>query len=431
MSFIEFPENPTLGQLWPPDNAPAVYKNRWQWVGNRWNLVKDIPLPTRDHEIASKLYVDTFNPFYWRLRRKVVKYIIPEDFNNILNLTGVDAETEMIILSGTSLANPLSELVIRRIRINNNVKELILTFDNIAKIVIEKDFILTPDHRDMIFYGNKWEWVEVGWRFWDRDDNPPKIVSVLSSCAREIQRPIGSGLLYNAFTFEDPRGIAPEGWRMPTFQDANIMMEYLGDPSPLVIGGPAAGSSVAGFHLKSESRAKTLNFWDNTQPDRRIFNLYPRWNTTTAAGQDTYGFNAIPAGGRDHVGTAGFGSGFSGINIQVYFWLSTPSGDYIGWFGFLSTSDGYMHNWADKRHGFSIRFIKENPDDWEEGDLVKDKTGNFYRTCKVGDQVWTAQSFAGRHYNNGDEIPNVNLKEEWITLSTGARCYYGNNIMNY
>lgn len=57
---------------------------------------------------------------------------------------------------------------------------------------------------------------------------------------------------------------------------------------------------------------------------------------------------------------------------------------------------------------------------------VKDKDGNSYRTIKIGKQEWTAENLKVEHYRNGDEIPQVQDKEEWSKLTSGAWCYYEN-----
>ncbi len=59
-----------------------------------------------------------------------------------------------------------------------------------------------------------------------------------------------------------------------------------------------------------------------------------------------------------------------------------------------------------------------------------DKDGNTYNTVKIGEQEWMAENLNVNHYRNGDPIPQVQDKEEWINLTTGAWCYYENNAEN-
>ncbi|UZJ40279.1 Hsp70 family protein [Prosthecochloris sp. SCSIO W1101] len=58
---------------------------------------------------------------------------------------------------------------------------------------------------------------------------------------------------------------------------------------------------------------------------------------------------------------------------------------------------------------------------------VTDIDGNTYRTVKIGKQVWMAENLSVAHYRNGEVIPQIQDDEEWISLITGAWCYYENN----
>ena len=53
--FLDFPTNPTLGQMFPPVNQPSLFGIRFQWLGNRWILIKDITQMFYD-TIASLAY---------------------------------------------------------------------------------------------------------------------------------------------------------------------------------------------------------------------------------------------------------------------------------------------------------------------------------------------------------------------------------------
>lgn len=61
---------------------------------------------------------------------------------------------------------------------------------------------------------------------------------------------------------------------------------------------------------------------------------------------------------------------------------------------------------------------------------VTDKDGNSYRTVTIGKQIWMAENLNVEHYRNGDPIPEVQDKEEWDNLTTGAWCWYENNSAN-
>jgi uncharacterized protein (TIGR02145 family) len=62
--------------------------------------------------------------------------------------------------------------------------------------------------------------------------------------------------------------------------------------------------------------------------------------------------------------------------------------------------------------------------------IIKDIDGNKYRTVKIGNQVWMAENLNIDHYRNGDPIPQVKSPFYWANLTTGAWCYYKNNVGN-
>ena len=61
---------------------------------------------------------------------------------------------------------------------------------------------------------------------------------------------------------------------------------------------------------------------------------------------------------------------------------------------------------------------------------VTDKDGNTYKSVTIGKQIWTAENLNVEHYRNGDAIPQVQDKEEWAILTSGAWCYYQNSSEN-
>ena len=61
---------------------------------------------------------------------------------------------------------------------------------------------------------------------------------------------------------------------------------------------------------------------------------------------------------------------------------------------------------------------------------VTDIDGNVYRTVKIGTQVWMAEKLKTTRYRNGDPIPNVTDNPQWISLKTGALCWYKNDEAN-
>jgi uncharacterized protein (TIGR02145 family) len=55
------------------------------------------------------------------------------------------------------------------------------------------------------------------------------------------------------------------------------------------------------------------------------------------------------------------------------------------------------------------------------------QTKNNYETVTIGTQVWMVKNLDVDHYRNGDSIPQVTDKGQWLKLTTGAWCYNKNS----
>ncbi len=58
---------------------------------------------------------------------------------------------------------------------------------------------------------------------------------------------------------------------------------------------------------------------------------------------------------------------------------------------------------------------------------VTDIDGNTYATIQIGTQVWMAENLRTTRYRNGDPMPNVKDRDQWIKLSTSAWAHYDND----
>lgn len=64
------------------------------------------------------------------------------------------------------------------------------------------------------------------------------------------------------------------------------------------------------------------------------------------------------------------------------------------------------------------------------GGPITDIDGNTYRTIRIGDKWWMAENLKVTHYRNGDNIPIIHDREEWLnnffysTESWDACCFY-------
>ena len=119
--------------------------------------------------------------------------------------------------------------------------------------------------------------------------------------------------LYNWFAVNDARGLAPEGFSVPTDEEWTMLTDGLG------------GQEVAGKQLKTDS-------WGGTNDS---------------------GFSALPGGYR--YGSSG---NFTNLGDYGFWWSSSPSGPYA-WYRFLYSGDSDVFRGSGTvRLGFSVRCIK-------------------------------------------------------------------------
>ncbi len=57
-------------------------------------------------------------------------------------------------------------------------------------------------------------------------------------------------------------------------------------------------------------------------------------------------------------------------------------------------------------------------------------SGEYIETVVIGNQEWTKRNLNVSKYRNGDIIPEVKDPKKWSKLTTGAWCYYNNDIEN-
>lgn len=134
------------------------------------------------------------------------------------------------------------------------------------------------------------------------------------------------GKLYNWYAVNDPRGLAPEGWHIPTDFEWTTLVNCLG------------GDGVAGGPMKEIGTA----IW------------YP---PNTGATNYT-GFNGRPGGFRHHDGYFP-----TSLSYYGYFWSATEqytNSVYYAWFrALLYYDDDLGRDGLHKRTGCSVRCVKD------------------------------------------------------------------------
>lgn len=149
------------------------------------------------------------------------------------------------------------------------------------------------------------------------------------------------GKLYNWYAVHDSRGLAPEGWHIPTDKEWKTLEKEIGMSEEFANSDAYNRGTNQGCKLASNKDLWKYNEWED-------------YAIVFDEQFDSTGFNAIPAGYRNGVD----GISFS-IGSWAYFWSSTPSSENHAWYrriGSKSHGIGRIHR--SKTHGFSVRCVK-------------------------------------------------------------------------
>ncbi len=125
------------------------------------------------------------------------------------------------------------------------------------------------------------------------------------------------GKLYNWYAVNDPRGLAPKGFHIPSDAEWTVLTDYLG------------GAAAVGTKMKSSSG------W------------YENGNGTNSSG-----FAGFPGGARDDDGT------FGNIGRIGFWWSASEDNSYNAWYRYLYGNNGdvYRFNYY-KQNAFSVRCL--------------------------------------------------------------------------
>ena len=134
------------------------------------------------------------------------------------------------------------------------------------------------------------------------------------------------GLLYNWYAVAHSRGLAPDGWHVPTDAEWRTLETTLG------------GSSVAGSKL-----AGRVDLWMDGDLENN-------------ANFGASGFSALPGGYR----LSDDGTFHSSEGYGAYFWSSSSYDNSSAWSRGLSYGySGVAHITINKRYGFSVRLVRD------------------------------------------------------------------------
>jgi len=130
------------------------------------------------------------------------------------------------------------------------------------------------------------------------------------------------GKLYNWYAVNDPRGLAPTGWHVPTDVEWTTLSTTLG------------GDAVAGGKMKVAGTT--------------------RWAAPNTGADNSSGFAGLPGGNRDSNGT------FINVGNFGYWWSSSEEVPTFAWSRNLYYNNGNIVRYDfNKRNGFSVRCLRD------------------------------------------------------------------------
>ncbi len=130
------------------------------------------------------------------------------------------------------------------------------------------------------------------------------------------------GKLYNWYAVNDPRGLAPKGYHIPTVQDWNTMSSSLG------------GGDKAGGKLKEKGMT--------------------HWKSPNTEATNSSGWNGLPGGLNYSFGT------FVGVGSTGYWWTSVEDGEVTANVYSLSFENSTLYDlFLNKGVGLSVRCIRD------------------------------------------------------------------------
>lgn len=152
---------------------------------------------------------------------------------------------------------------------------------------------------------NEWASLTTGaWCYYENNSNYGKVY----------------GKLYNWYAVNDPRGLAPLGYHVPSDAEWDTLISFLG------------GMTVAGGKLKATTR----------------------WTSPNTGASNSSGFSGLPGGFRRFFGY------FNAIGVEGQWWSTTEFDSDNAYFRMLGYTDQFMFRSADfKIGGLSVRCLKD------------------------------------------------------------------------
>ena len=125
------------------------------------------------------------------------------------------------------------------------------------------------------------------------------------------------GALYNWYAAHDPRSIAPQGWRLPTERDWDVLWQNI--------------------RADQDSQGLSFKAFEGASPKSELAIFHPQ-----------------------HGGSRGINGAFGGLKVNAYFWSYIHNPPEISWGRRLAAGkNGLEKIDSFQRFGFSVRCIKD------------------------------------------------------------------------
>lgn len=194
------------------------------------------------------------------------------------------------------------------------------------------------------------------------------------------------GALYNWYAVNTGR-LCPAGWHVPTDAEWSELFENVG------------GEDIAGDELKEVGRA----YWQQ------------QYNRAT----NHSGFSAVGGGSRNMYGP------FGDLRKEGMWWSSTVNNEMTSMsISIFAGAVNVLRPSMDNKFGLSVRCINDLP-------LLTDYDKNFYKTVKIGNQIWMAENLKTTRLNDGTPITMETRNAEVKNSNTPAYCWYENDEATY
>ncbi len=190
------------------------------------------------------------------------------------------------------------------------------------------------------------------------------------------------------------RGVCPEGWRLPNYDEWTALIEAAG------------GLNVAARNLKAVEEG----------------------------GSDSLGFSLlIPGQHLEYQRESDTAKGYANIGVSVNYWTTSEYSNNEAWgYYFFRDYDYVGESWRSKYFSMPVRCVKGepsklapgevDPESVEVGTLTDPRDGIVYKTVKIGEQVWMAENL--RYAVDGESVCYENNEEYCAEF---GRMYKGAN----